>query len=42
MSYGPNGESRGVATIIFAKADGAAKAVKELDGIKVDNRPMKV
>lgn len=42
LSYGPNGESRGLATIIFARADGAAKAAKELNGLKVDGRPMKV
>ncbi|KIW06629.1 uncharacterized protein PV09_02341 [Verruconis gallopava] len=42
LSYGPNGESRGVATIIFAKSDGAAKAAKELNGLKVDGRPMKI
>jgi hypothetical protein len=30
-----------LATIIFARADGAAKAAKELNGLKVDGRPMK-
>lgn len=42
MTYGPNGKSRGVATVIFVKTDSAAKAAKELDGLKVDNRPMKI
>jgi THO complex subunit 4 len=42
LSYGPNGESRGLATIVFARTDGAAKAAKELNGLKVDGRPMKI
>jgi THO complex subunit 4 len=42
LTYGPNGQSRGVCTVWFAKADAAAKAAKEMDGVKVDNRPMKV
>ena len=42
MVYGPNGQSRGIATVIFSKPTAAAKAVKELNGVKVDGRPMKV
>jgi len=42
LSYGPNGKSRGVATISFSRTDSAAKAAKELDGLKVDSRPMKI
>ncbi len=42
LTYGPNGQSRGVATVIFAKHDSAVKAAKDLDGLKVDKRPMKV
>jgi hypothetical protein len=42
LTYGPNGRSRGIATIIFRAGDAAPKAVKQLDGVKVDNRPMKV
>ncbi|KAF2401450.1 hypothetical protein EJ06DRAFT_392735 [Trichodelitschia bisporula] len=42
LVYGKDGKSRGVATIIFFKHESAAKAAKELDGIKVDNRPMKI
>jgi len=42
LVYGPNGQSRGIATVIFSKPTAAAKAVKELNGVKVDGRPMKV
>ncbi|KAF2842377.1 hypothetical protein M501DRAFT_410103 [Patellaria atrata CBS 101060] len=42
LTYGPNGQSRGVSTIIFAKATLAAEAAKTLDGVKVDGRPMKI
>jgi THO complex subunit 4 len=42
LTYGPNGQSRGVATIIFTQTASAAKAAKELDGVSVDKRPMKV
>jgi len=42
LTYGPNGQSRGVATIIFSNAAAAAEAAKLLDGTKVDGRPMKV
>ncbi|EON61514.1 hypothetical protein W97_00729 [Coniosporium apollinis CBS 100218] len=42
LTYGPNGQSRGVATIIFSKSSDAAKAAQQLNGIKVDNRPMKI
>lgn len=42
MVYGPNGQSRGIATVIFGNAASAAKAVKELNGVKVDGKPMKV
>lgn len=42
LTYGPSGRSRGVATIIFRAGDAGQKAVKQLDGVKVDNRPMKV
>jgi THO complex subunit 4 len=42
LSYGPDGRSRGVANVTFAKAESAAKAVQELNGVKVDGRPMKV
>jgi THO complex subunit 4 len=42
LNYGPNGASRGVANVIFAQADAASKAVTQLNGLKVDGRPMKV
>lgn len=42
LTYGSNGRSRGVATIIFRTGDAGQKAVKQLDGVKVDGRPMRV
>lgn len=42
LSYGPGGVSRGIVTITFSQADSAAKAFKELNGILIDNRPVKV
>jgi len=42
LVYGPNGQSRGIANITFSKPDDASKAVSELNGVKVDNRAMKV
>jgi THO complex subunit 4 len=42
LTYNQNGTSRGIASIIFNKADTALKAAKELNGLHVDGRPMKV
>ena len=42
LTYGPTGRSRGTATIVFAKPGSAAQAAHELNGVKVDNRAMKV
>ena len=42
LQYGPNGRSRGIATITFSEAATAAKAAQQLDGVKVDTRAMKV
>ncbi|KAJ5159849.1 mRNA export protein mlo3 [Penicillium canariense] len=42
LTYNQNGTSRGIASIIFAKADTAIKAAKELNGLLVDGRPMKI
>ncbi|RYP78035.1 hypothetical protein DL770_006967 [Monosporascus sp. CRB-9-2] len=42
VSYGPGGVSRGIATVTFAQLDGASKAFNALNGILVDNRPIKV
>lgn len=42
LSYGPNSVSRGIATVTFSKLDGASKAFNALNGLLVDNRPIKV
>lgn len=42
LTYNQNGTSRGIASIIFTKPETAAKAAKELNGLLVDGRPMKV
>lgn len=42
LSYGPNSQSRGIANIIFHKRDGASVAFNKLNGLLVDNRPIKV
>ncbi|KAI9761219.1 MAG: hypothetical protein M4579_001139 [Chaenotheca gracillima] len=42
LTYGPNGVSRGVATIIFSRPSAADKALKELNGLLVDGRAIKV
>ncbi|KAK3387116.1 hypothetical protein B0H63DRAFT_469229 [Podospora didyma] len=42
ISYGPGGVSRGIAHVTFHNADGASKAFSTLNGILVDNRPVKV
>lgn len=42
MQYGPTGRSLGSATVFFHKADQAAKAVKALDNIRIDNRLVRV
>lgn len=42
LQYGPTGRSRGIATIIFGKPDAGAEAARKLDGVKVDNKPMRV
>jgi len=41
ISYGPGGNSRGIATIWFVRSDGATKAMT-LNGILIDNKPIKV
>lgn len=40
--YGPGGVSRGIANVVFYQSDGASKAYQKLNGILVDNRPIKV
>jgi THO complex subunit 4 len=42
LSYGPNGQSRGMAHVTFHHADGASKAFSTLNGLLIDNRPVKV
>ena len=42
LTYGPQGRSRGIAQIIFAGPQSGPEAAKKLDGVKVDNRAMKV
>jgi hypothetical protein len=42
LTYNKTGRSVGVVTIIFSQAHSAAKAAKDLDGVKVDGKPMKV
>lgn len=42
LSYGPGGQSRGVATISFVRAETATKAVNQLNGVKVDDRPIRI
>lgn len=42
VSYGRGGESRGIATVTFARSDGASKAFSELNGLLIDGRPVKV
>jgi THO complex subunit 4 len=42
LTYGPSGRSRGIAQIIFAGPKSGPEAAKKLDGVKVDNRAMRV
>ncbi|KAF8538537.1 hypothetical protein BDD12DRAFT_150311 [Trichophaea hybrida] len=42
LTYGPDGRSRGVATVEFAKSEHAETAAQKYNGVEVDKRPMKV
>jgi len=42
VTYGPNGQSRGMCTIIFAKPGAANQAFQQLNGTMVDKRPLKI
>ncbi|CEI70120.1 unnamed protein product [Fusarium venenatum] len=42
LVYGPNSQSRGVANVTFHKSDGASNAFQKLNGLLVDNRPIKI
>ncbi|EEH18574.2 hypothetical protein PABG_07634 [Paracoccidioides brasiliensis Pb03] len=42
LTYNQNGTSRGIAAITFVRPDTAAKAAKELNGLLIDKRPIKI
>jgi THO complex subunit 4 len=42
LTYNQNGTSRGVAAITFVRPETAGKAAKELNGLLIDKRPIKV
>ncbi|KAK4094895.1 hypothetical protein Purlil1_591 [Purpureocillium lilacinum] len=42
LVYGPNSQSRGIANVAFHKPDGASTAFQKLNGLLVDNRPIKI
>ncbi|KAI5858046.1 putative mRNA export protein mlo3 [Tricharina praecox] len=42
LTYGPTGQSRGVATVEFHKSEHATLAAQKYNGVEVDSRPMKV
>ncbi|EER40904.1 RNA binding domain-containing protein [Histoplasma capsulatum var. duboisii H88] len=42
LTYNQNGTSRGIASITFVRPDTAAKAAKELNGLLIDKRPIKI
>ena len=42
LNYTKTGRSTGVANIIFSQPNSAAEAAKSYNGVKVDNKPMKV
>ncbi|KAF4507148.1 hypothetical protein G6O67_005816 [Ophiocordyceps sinensis] len=42
LVYGPNSLSRGIANVTFHKHDGASRAFQKLNGLLVDNRPIKI
>lgn len=42
LSYGPGGNSRGIANITFVRSESAVKAVAQCNGIPVDKKPIKV
>lgn len=42
LAYGPGGTSRGTAQVVFHHADGASKAFQKLNGLLIDNKPIKV
>ena len=42
LTYNQNGTSRGIASITFVRPETAAKAAKDLNGLLIDKRPIKV
>jgi len=42
LQYGPTGRSLGSATVLFNKHEQAIKATSALNGVKIDNRPIRV
>ncbi|KAI9731329.1 MAG: hypothetical protein M1834_005232 [Cirrosporium novae-zelandiae] len=42
VTYNQNGVSRGIASIIFNQTDAANRALKQLNNVNVDKRPMKI
>lgn len=42
LQYGQNGRSLGMAQIVFSKHEQAVKATAALNGVKIDNRPVRV
>jgi len=42
ITYGPDGRSRGIASVEFNKPEHAATAAQKYNGVEVDKRPMKV
>ncbi|KAK3067824.1 RNA-binding RNA annealing protein [Teratosphaeriaceae sp. CCFEE 6253] len=42
LAYGPTGRSRGEATVIFSKPSKALEAQKQFNGVKVDDKAMRV
>ncbi|OAL75632.1 hypothetical protein A7D00_1231 [Trichophyton violaceum] len=42
LTYNQNGTSRGIASIIFSRPETAIKAAKELNGLLIDKRPIKI
>lgn len=42
LVYGPGGSSRGIANVVFHHSDGASKAYNKLNGLLIDNRPIRV
>ena len=42
LTYGPDGRSRGVATVELTKPEHAATAAQKINGVEIDKRRVKV